>query len=52
MQANGASTASTPCGKAGNRGGEDAAAGRPTVLRKLVCWWQEGLSRQSYALIP
>jgi len=50
--ANGPDAASKPCPPAGNRDGQNAPGGGPTVLRELVCWWQDGVARQSRALIP
>jgi len=52
MPANRPGAKSKPCSAAGNRGGANARDDDPTVLRKLVCWWQDGLSQQSRALIP
>lgn len=49
MQANDPTDAS-PCPGASHSGTD--APTDVSVLRKILCWWQDGLSRQSRALIP
>lgn len=45
-------TGSEPCPAGAPSGEDDARGAEPTFLRSLICWWQDGLARQSRALVP